>query len=239
MLNIIEERTLKYEFLLFDVDNTILDFDQAEANALRLSLLKSGLPFNECVLEVYKRHNLFMWEQLELGKVTKDEVLSQRFLRTFAELGWTVPALTAKDIMNEYEHQLHNGFDVIPHAREILAALKAAGYRLFVVSNGVLSIQTARMGGSGLGEFFEQRFISEEIGYPKPQREFFDRCFASIDGFNNASALIIGDSLTSDIQGGINAQIDTCWFNPLHKVNAKGIAPTYEIDDLKQLLYIV
>lgn len=230
---------MKYEFLFFDVDNTILDFDKAETDALRLALLDKDLPFNQHVLEVYKRNNLFMWEQLELGKVTKNEVLSQRFLRTFAELGWAVPDETAKGIMAEYERQLHNGFDVIPHAREVLTALKAAGYRLFVVSNGVLSIQTARMSGSGMGEFFEKRFISEEIGYPKPQTEFFDFCFANISDFNKGCALIIGDSLTSDIQGGVNAQIDTCWFNPLHKVNDKGIASTYEIADLTQLLKIV
>lgn len=230
---------MKYEFLLFDADNTVLDFDDAEENALRISFEQNGLLFDESVLSVYKKNNLFMWEQFELGLATKDEVLSKRFFLTFEELGLNVSSEVATEVSRLYEQKLHEGFAVIPHATDVLQKLQSDGYRLFIVSNGVLSIQNARMFGSGLEKYFENRFISEQVGTPKPQKAFFDYCFASISNFDKSKALIIGDSLTSDMQGGINAGIATCWFNPKHLPNNKGLSVTYEIDDLRRILDIV
>lgn len=230
---------MKYKFLLFDADNTILDFDKAEDNALAAALQKHGLPFDNHVLATYRKNNIYMWEQLELGLADKRTVCNKRFLLTFEELGWNVSDEEFHSITAEYEEGLHHGFDVIEHADEVLTALAANGHKLYLVSNGILSVQTARLAGSGMGKHFPVRFISEEVGVPKPAKEFFDFAFAHIDGFDPSSALVVGDSLTSDIKGGKNTGVATCWFNPKHLPNTKGIVPDYEIDDLRKLFEIV
>lgn len=230
---------MKYEFLLFDADNTILDFDDAEVNALTKALESHGYPADKHVVDTYRKNNVYMWEQLEKGHADKPTVRIRRFEMTFAELGWLIDGVTLEDIAEEYEQRLHDGFAVVAHAEEVLIRLQSQGHKLYLVSNGFLSVQVARMKGSGMGKYFPVRFISEQVGYSKPQKEFFDYAFARIPDFDKQCALIIGDSLTSDIKGGINAGIDTCWFNPGHKSCRPDVVPTYEIDDLRQLFEIV
>ena len=227
---------MKYEILLFDADNTILDFDKSEEQALKRAFCDMGLEFSQNVLAVYRKNNVYQWQLFEQGKLTKSQVLINRFIETFKEL--RLPLDKANTVGNLYEEYLKLGFFVVPHAEEVLAQLQTT-CKLYVVSNGVAEIQNSRMKGSGLEKYFIARFVSEEVGYPKPQIEYFDYCFKHIDGFDRAKTLIIGDSLTSDIQGGVNAQIDTCWFNPKHDINAKNLTPCYEITDLRQLIEIV
>lgn len=227
---------MKYGILLFDADNTILDFDKSEEQALSKAFSECGFHFDSRVLEVYRRNNIKQWQLFELGEIaTKREVLDSRFLMTFEELGLKDDFHRVSDLYEEY---LHDGFAVMEHAKNVLDELQRT-CKLYLVSNGVLSIQNSRMKGSGMDKYFIRRFVSEEIGYPKPQKEYFDYCFSHIDGFDKRKTLIIGDSLTSDIQGGINAGIDTCWFNPKRLPNASPVKPTYEIDDLRDLFDIV
>lgn len=228
---------MKYDILLFDADNTILDFDKAEEQALKRAFAESDLHYDCNVLEVYRRNNIKQWRLFEQGVIKdKSDVLSSRFVETFKELGIeTYCALTAE----LYEKYLHDGFYVIHNAESVLQRLQALGCKLYLVSNGVLSIQNSRMKGSGMDKYFIKRFVSEAVGVPKPNKAYFDYCFANIDNFDADKALIIGDSLTSDIQGGINAGIDTCWYNPKHCENASKITPTYEVDDLEQLFNII
>lgn len=227
---------MKYEILLFDADNTVLDFDKSEEQALKVAFSTNALPYDSTVLEIYRKNNVAQWQRYERGEISRDEVLIKRFADTFRELRISANISAVADL---YEQQLHLGFFTVPHAEQVLSALQQDGYRLYIVSNGVLSIQNSRMAGSGLDKYFIKRFISEEIGYPKPHIEFFKRSFAQINNFDKRKTLIIGDSLTGDIQGGINAGIDSCWFNPNKSVNTTGIQPTYEIDDLRQLFPIV
>lgn len=226
---------MKYEILLFDADNTILDFDKAEEQALGRAFAECGLHFDDNVLQVYRKNNLRQWQLFEQGKLTKNEVIINRFAETFKELGLTVKFDKASELYEEY---LHIGFFVVNHAKDVLQKLQNV-CRLYLVTNGVKTIQDSRMKGSGMEKYFIKRFVSEEVGYPKPQKEFFDYCFERISDFDKSRALIIGDSLTSDIQGGVNAEIDTCWFNPNHIVNSSNMTPNYEIDDLRQLTSIV
>lgn len=228
---------MKYDVLLFDADNTILDFDKSEETALANAFAQCGLPYDNHVLSVYRRNNILQWQRYERGEISRDQVLTNRFLLTLDELG--ISNCNVKLLEELYETGLHSGFYKVDHAEEVLQTLLQSGRRLYVVSNGVLSIQNSRMQGSGLDKYFLKRFISEEIGIPKPSVEFFRRSFAQIENFSKQTALIIGDSLTSDIQGGVNAQIDTCWFNPHGVANNSGLSPTYEIDDLRTLLEIV
>lgn len=231
---------MKYSIILFDADNTVLDFDAAEQQALKMALEFNDLTYSEDVLKVYRKINVNEWQRYERGEISREEVLLNRFVITAKEVA--IPDVTLnhiRKISDDYEKYLHFGYDIIPHAEEVLDKLKSNGYRLYIVSNGVLSIQNSRMQGSGLEKYFEKRFVSEVIGFPKPNSEFFKRVFAQISDFHIVETLIVGDSLSGDIQGGVNVGIDTCWFNPHGVSNSAGIKPTYEITDLRELLKIV
>lgn len=227
---------MKYNVLLFDADNTVLDFDKSEEQALQRAFELCGARYDADVLTVYRRNNIAQWQRYERGEISRDEVLLNRFLLTLDELA--IKNCNVNKLADEYEKYLHFGFYQIEHAQEVLEELQKT-CDLYVVSNGVLSIQNSRMKGSGLEKYFLRRFISEEIGVPKPNVEFFNRSFAQIPNLKKSSTLIIGDSLTSDVQGGINAGIDTCWYNPNGAKNNTQLVPSYEISDLRQLLEIV
>lgn len=226
---------MKYDILLFDADDTVLDFGAAEERALKISFESNGLHFDKHVLETYRKNNIREWQRLERGEISVEQVLANRFNATFAELNFSASLQSVSEL---YERELHNGHNVVPHAEEVLQKLQKK-CRLYLASNGVLSIQNSRLAGSGLGKYFLKRFISEEIGVPKPNVEFFRRSFAKIDNFDSSRTLIIGDSLSSDIRGGKNAGIATCWFNPCGAKNDTDVKPDYEISDLRQLFDIV
>ena len=218
------------EFLLLDLDDTILDFHKAERIALSKTFRDFGLEPREEVLELYHKINKWHWEQLELGIMTRDQVLVGRFDRLFQELGMEVDAAAC---MKRYEHNLSIGHYFLPGAEEAVKKLHEK-YRLFLVSNGTATVQHGRLTSAGLYPYFEQVFISQNIGYNKPDKAYFDRCFERIPGFAPEKALMVGDSLTSDIKGGINAGLKTVWVNPAHKP-CGDIRPDYEIEGLCQL----
>ena len=218
------------EFLLLDLDDTILDFHKAERLALSKTFRTFGLEPTETVLNRYHEINKWHWEQLEKGKLTRAQVLEGRFVQLFRELGLEVDAA---DCMKSYEHNLSIGHYFLPGAEEAVKRLHEK-YRLFLVSNGTAIVQQGRLTSAGLYPWFEKVFVSQEVGFNKPDKKFFDRCFAQIPGFDPDKALMVGDSLTSDIQGGINAGLRTVWVNPAHKPAGK-IHPDYEIEALPQL----
>ena len=218
------------EFLLLDLDDTILDFHKAERIALSKTIRDFGLEPREEVLELYHKINKWHWEQLELGVMTRDQVLVGRFDRLFQELGMEVDAAAC---MKQYERNLSIGHYFLPGAEEAVKKLHET-YRLFLVSNGTATVQHSRLTSAGLYPYFEQVFISQNIGYNKPDKAYFDRCFERIPGFAPEKALMVGDSLTSDIKGGINAGLKTVWVNPTHK-DCGSIRPDYEIEGLSQL----
>ena len=219
------------EFLLLDLDDTILDFHKAERIAIAKSIRDFGVEPTEAVLGRYHVINKWHWEQLELGKMTREEVLVGRFAMLFQEMGITVNAV---DVARAYEKNLAIGHYFLPGAEEAVDTLHKK-YRLFLVSNGTASVQKGRMTSANLYRFFEKVFVSQEIGHNKPAKAYFDACFAQIPDFDPAKAVIVGDSLSSDIQGGINAGIKTCWVNPSHAAPQNGIVPDYEIEALHQL----
>ena len=218
------------EFLLLDLDDTILDFHKAERIALSKTIRAFGAEPTEALLNRYHEINKWHWEQLELGKMTRDQVLVNRFGALFEKVGMTVdPAACAKS----YESNLGIGHYFLPGAEEAVKRLSER-CRLFLVSNGTATVQHSRLTSAGLYPYFEQVFISQEIGYNKPDKAYFDRCFERIPGFAPEKALMVGDSLTSDIKGGINAGLKTVWVNPAHN-NCGDIRPDYEIEGLCQL----
>ena len=217
------------EFLFLDLDDTILDFHKAERVAIAKTIRDFGVEPTEVVLEQYHRINKYHWEQLEQGKMTRDEVLVNRFAVLFEQLGVTVDATMCA---RTYEKNLSVGHWFLPGAEDAVDALSKK-YRLFLASNGTASVQAGRMTSANLYRFFEKVFVSQEIGANKPAKEYFARCFAQIPGFDPSRAIMVGDSLTSDIQGGINAGIKTCWVNPTHQTAS--IRADYEIESITQL----
>ena len=218
------------EFLFLDLDDTILDFHKAERIALSKTIRDFGVEPTEEILSRYHVINKWHWEQLELGRLTRPEVLRNRFGVLFSELGLSVDAAACA---KTYEHNLSIGHWFLPGAEEAVDALSKK-YRLFLASNGTASVQKGRMTSANLYRFFEKVFVSQEIGHNKPSKAYFDGCFAQIPDFDVTKAMIVGDSLTSDIRGGINAGLKTVWINPSH-ADPGDIKPDHEIEALHQL----
>ena len=220
-----------YEILFLDLDDTILDFHKAERIAIGKTIRDFGVEPTEEILQRYHVINKWHWEQLELGKLTRAEVLENRFGVLFDELGLEVDKTACA---RAYEKHLSIGHYFLPGAEEAVDALSKK-YRLFLASNGTASVQKGRMTSANLYRFFEKVFVSQEIGHNKPSKAYFDACFAQIPGFDPKKAIIVGDSLTSDILGGKNAGIATCWVNPNRLPGREDIRPDYEIEALTQL----
>ena len=218
------------EFLFLDLDDTILDFRKAEYIAIGKTIGDFGVEPTDEVRKLYHEINKWHWEQLERGTLTREEVLVNRFGVLFEKLGKTVDAVACA---RAYEKNLSQGHWFLPGAEEAVDALSKK-YRLFLASNGTASVQKGRMTSANLYRFFETVFVSQEIGHNKPSKAYFDACFSTISGFDKEKAMIVGDSLSSDIKGGINAGIKTVWVNPDHK-DCGDIKPDYEIEYLYQL----
>jgi len=218
------------EFLFIDLDDTILDFQKAEHIALQKTLQEFGLEPTEAVCSRYSQINREHWEALERKELTREQVLLGRFATLFREVGIQVDA---EKCARRYEANLSIGHYFLPGAREAVESL-GKKYKLYLASNGTKRVQASRLESAAIGEFFQDIFISQDMGADKPSIAYFERCFARIPGFDPKKAMIVGDSLSSDIQGGINAGIATCWVNPTHKA-AKNVRPDYEIETLSQL----
>lgn len=219
------------EFLLLDLDDTILDFHKAERIAIAKTIRDFGVEPTEEVLGRYHVINKWHWEQLELGTMTREEILVGRFDVLFREWDREVDAVA---VARTYEKNLATGHYFLPGAEEAVEILHKK-YRLFLTSNGTATVQKGRMTSANLYRFFEKVFVSQEIGHNKPAKAYFDACFAQIPGFDPAKTMIVGDSLSSDIRGGINAGIKTCWVNPAHLAAKADVIPDYEIEALSQL----
>lgn len=219
------------EFLFLDLDDTILDFGKAEKAALTKTLGQFGVEPTERVCTRYSQINRSHWERLERREITRQQVLTGRFQVLFEELGRQADPCK---LAESYEANLSMGHDFLPGAEQALEQLVKT-HKLYIASNGTARVQYARIESARLARFFEGIFISEELGADKPSRAFFEACFSKIPGFDPQKAMIVGDSLTSDILGGQNAGIRTCWVNPSHKPRKEGIRVDYEIETLGQL----
>lgn len=219
-------------FVLLDLDDTILDFHRAEAAAVSKTFLCLGIEPTEQIVHRYSEINAAHWRMLERGEITRPQVLTGRFRQLFSELGADCDLEQTQQI---YEAYLSQGHYFIPGAEQLLETLHG-NYLLYLVSNGNAVVQEGRLKSAGIAPYFEDIFISELIGADKPSKAYFDRCFARIPDFDPVQAILIGDSPTSDILGGINAGVKTCWFNPKHRPPHPAIQPDFEIDHLCDLI---
>lgn len=224
-------KTKQYHTILLDIDGTLLDFDKAERNSIREILEHYNIGPEEGHIEAYHRLNQRYWQDFETGKITKDQIMGHRFTEYFGNMGKDIDGDEAEALHREH---LNQSAYLIDGALEICGYLKEK-YDLYVVTNGVSETQYRRLRQSGLEQYFQAVFVSEDAGSQKPRREFFDYCFSRLSNPDPAGMLIIGDSLTSDIKGGNDAGIDTCWYNPSAQPVPEGFHVDYQIQRLKEL----
>lgn len=219
-------------FVLLDLDDTLLDFAAAERAALSATLTEFGVAPKEELLAGYSEINAAMWRAMERGEIDREDLKRVRF-RIFAEkFGLTLPV---EKVKTAYEGRLGDGFFLMPRAEETLAALQKK-YDLYVLTNGTVAVQTRRIAGSGVERYIKGAFYSEEVGFQKPKKEYFDAVFARIPDFSAESAVMVGDSLTSDVLGAKNAGLRSVWFNPKGQSRPKNGIVDLEIKDLAELL---
>jgi len=221
-----------YQTILFDADNTLFDFSRAEREALTDTLRSCDIEPSESLICAYIEINDRLWKRLERGEIAKDELREERFREFCVVFGFQTDV---SHMANAYVEFLSQKTHLIKGAVEICRALSPK-YRLYIVTNGIKTVQERRFSKSLLKPYFSGVFISEELGFEKPHRGYFDAVASRIEGFSPMSALIIGDSLTSDMKGGCNYGIDTCWYNPRGAQNKENLPITYEIKELGDLL---
>ena len=226
---------LKYIFV--DLDDTIFDFHKAEKIAVSKTLEHFELPHTDDVIKRYHEINKAHWKMLEKGIINRSQVKIGRFESLVSEIADDPEKIDAKELAKYYEKCLSIGHYFIDGAEKFLK--EASGkYKLYLVSNGTAAVQKGRIESSDISRYFERIFVSENIGFNKPSKEYFDVCFDEIKkcdkDFRKDQSVIIGDSLTSDISGGINAGIKTVWFNPNCKKINDDIIPDFEINNFDE-----
>ena len=220
-----------YKYLLFDADNTLLDFDKAEAQALKETLALCPLGFSE---EKHKRYHIIndlQWKRLERGETTRDRLRVERFELLYKEFG--VDSKYAPETADIYAKRLSQQGHMIENAVDVLACLSQT-YRCFIITNGITEIQNSRLSKTCIGEYIEHSFISQEMGCAKPSPVFFEKVMEYIGDSDVKRYLVIGDSLTSDIAGAVNIGMDSVWIS-----EGESDLPTYTVDKLPKLYSIL
>ena len=225
----------KYEKLFFDVDDTLIDFKAAEKVALPIVFKEFKMDFTEEVESYYKTLNRQLWTALEQGEITREQLLERRFRETMQHFGQIVDG---REMDEQYRSLLVNTVVLIDGAEQVLSQLSKK-YELYIVTNGMIKTQHARLNAANLTPYFKRIFVSEETNYQKPQIEFFNYVMSNVKDFKKSTSMIIGDSFSADIVGGFNAGIDTCWLNAHNQKVESTIQPTYIISKLHDLAEVL
>lgn len=221
----------QFKTLLFDADNTLFDFDACEREALKLTFQKYGYPLDDEIYNTYVKLNQYLWKQYEQGLMDRNTVIYSRFGTLFQQIGIHDDGIAFED---DYQELLGMQHYVYEHTDEVVKKLYQS-HDMYIVTNGVTATQLSRIKNSKLDRYFKKIFVSEETGYQKPMKEYFDYCFDRIGEIDKKKTIIIGDSLSSDILGGNNAGIATCWYNPNGLINQTSAVVDYEVKSLKDL----
>ncbi len=210
---------MQYRTVLLDADGTLLDFDRSEKEALREALIAINAPATDEVIATYSRINDGFWKMLERGEIEKKDLYYRRFEELFSVFGIESDA---KALARSYMEKLsHKGY--LLEGAETLCRKLFGKCRLYIVTNGTEFIQRGRYAVSGIDRYFDGVFISDVIGMPKPKLGFFEAVAKQIPDFRKEETLIVGDSLTSDMKGGIDFGMDTCWYNPQRKTTPEAM----------------
>lgn len=224
---------MKYKNIIFDLDNTLLDFSYAEDMAFRNLFNIYNINYKEEYLNLYRSINEPLWRKLEKGEISKDYVFKNRFSLFFNEIGIKVDGEETESL---YRQNLTLSEKTIPHAKDVLNSLKKDDYNLYIATNGFSITQRKRLEKTNLMSLFNDVFISEEVGFDKPNVKFFDFLFEHIEEKDKSKLLMIGDNETSDIDGANNFQIDSILFSNKTNINTNA---TYMINDLRDILTIL
>ena len=219
-----------YKYILFDADNTLLDFDKAE----EISILNTFKYFNidSKYSKKFSEINSSLWRLFEIGGINREEIKIRRFELLLSEIG--KEHISASDMSEKYLYELSCSSYTYDDAQLVCEHLVKMGKKLYIITNGHTITQTHRLQNCNIIKYIDKVFISEKIGYQKPNKEYFEHVLREICA-DKQDCIIIGDSLSSDIKGGVLSGIDTCWFNPLNKKSTKDISPTYTVNTLKKV----
>lgn len=223
---------MKYDWIFFDADGTLFDYDAAEAAALEGAFEACGLPYESEIRPLYSEINAGIWRDFELGRIGQKELKTARFDRLFDAVGLTADST---EFSRHYLAILGAQTSLLDGAESLVASL-AENVRMLLITNGLAEVQVPRFAASSIHGCFAEIVISGEIGLAKPDPAIFDFAFDRIDRPARDRVLMIGDNLGSDILGGANYGLDTCWFNPAGVANGHGVEPTYEIRELHEIL---
>ena len=215
---------MRYDYLLFDADNTLFDFDRAEERALQATLEFFGYPLDSDTRELYRTINRVLWRRLDLGEISRETLVVERFALFDRAMGG---GRDAAALNRFYLDRLSEGAELLPGAEALCRSL-APRATLALVTNGVARAQWGRLARSALNGLFPYVFISEEVGWQKPQREFFSHVCSAMAIRDRRRAVVIGDNLISDVQGGLQSGLDAVWFNPNGLPNPTQVRPTWE-----------
>ncbi len=225
----------KYTILLFDADATLMDFHRSEKEAVKECLEFFGLPSDDSIIAKYSEINAGYWKMLERGEIEKDKLYPARWQSLIDYYGFKCKA---SDISNKYIERLATKSYMLDGALDMCSKLHGK-FKMYIVTNGQKDIQKSRLFPSPIFKFFDGCFISEDIGYEKPSIKYFEIVTGMISDYKRENTIIIGDSLTSDMQGGINAGIDTCWYNPDGKSLPDNYDLTYTVSSFDEILDIL
>lgn len=222
----------KYKYLIFDLDNTLLDFSLSERFALEKIFTTYGIIYNDETVATYKKINGKLWKKLEEGRIEKSVLLASRFRLFFESQGLEVDGAIADE---EYRGFLADRADSILGARALLESVRKSGFCILSGTNGISKTQRCRLENNSFSKYFDKLFISEELGFEKPDVRFFDYIFNDLQIKDHSEVLMIGDSLSSDILGANRVGIDSVWFNPDRLINDTLIEPTFEVAQLQEI----
>ncbi len=224
-----------YHCILFDLDNTLLDFDLAESRALAKTLEDIDIEPNNANLQIYHEVNEALWKKLEKGQIRRDKIATERFAIFLKKMNKNQ---NVSAVSRAYIDNLSMQGILLPDTMPVLDELAEVA-TLAVITNGFTKTAQARVANSGIDKYMEDVFISEKIGVDKPNRKIFDVALTTLGVEDKKRVLVVGDRLESDIKGGKNAGIATCWFNPNKNENKSDIRPDFEISSLHELYKIV
>lgn len=227
---------MKYTTLLMDADETLLDFCRSEGFALEATLALHGIEMTPSVQSAYHEINRLLWQKLEMGEIRRERLKVQRFEELFDVIG--AVGIDAAQFNEQYMQTLGTRGFVLEGAVELVRRLSER-FRICIITNGTASVQHTRLADSGLLPYVNGVFISQEIGADKPSPVFFDAVLTALGNPDKHELLIIGDSLTSDIRGGLLSGIDTCWFAPHGGQAPTDIVPTYVVHSYTELLSLL
>lgn len=229
----------KYSVILFDADDTLFDFGRAEARAFGIVMGNIGIKYDDACFGRYRKMNEALWERFNQGKITKETLQETRFRDFLRSEGIECSDEKGIAVNSAYVNALADCPDILPGAEELCKRLYG-DFTMYIVTNGVSKTQKKRFYASPIARYFDEIFVSEDAGAPKPMKLFFDYVFAKIGEDKRSCSVIIGDSLSSDIAGGNLNGIDSIWYNPTGKAAPEGdIRPTYSAGNYSELLELL